>query len=250
MRTKFRAVLVTALAVSAVCGSASALTFSGTAYGQWVDVESSGWDYYHVVNNDLGGLATFNWGIPAGTWFNNQFAFDGAGSNVEPGWSAEAETPFLLGQFSYRNGSTVLSSGIEGIDLLLTLSITDPLGLTDSYQFAFTITDTPNYTGNPALDGDLVSVTAATSTTTFTYADREYALDLLGFSSDGGSTIRTDFGSPEGATQTAGLYARISDVTPADDVQLMMHAVPEPASIALLGLGLAGLVMRRVRKSS
>jgi len=226
--------LTAALFLVGLGTGAHAATFTGTAVGSWTNVVSTdSGDISNVANNDAGGLATFNWGVPSTTTFDNQFTFDGAGSDGLPGWSTIEGTPFLLGDFTYRNGSTTNSKGIKGVDLSVALTITSPVGVADSFAFDFSITNTPNNTGNPVTDGDIVTVLSAFSPTVFTYDSTVYTLQLLGFSSDAGATIRTDFSSPEEATAEAGLYGRItSDIPP---------AVPEPGTLFLLGTGLVGL---------
>ncbi len=225
-----------AIAALAAAGTAStwAVQFQGTAVGSWVNVVSTdGTDIYSVANNDAGATATFNWGTPATTTFNNQFTFNGVGSDGLPNWEAIAEAPFKLGDFTYRNGSTYYSTGIDGVSLNVLLTIVDPAGLgANNYLFNYSIVNTENTTGDPVLDGDIVKILGQPSPTTFMYAGNEYTLDILGFSSDGGATIRTDFSSPEGATADAALYARITE-----DI----HGIPEVGStLLLLGLALLG----------
>ena len=217
-------------------GVAQAILFEGTATGSWTNVVSTDTgDVYSVNNNDAGGIATFNWGTPATTVFDNEFSFDGSGSDGGPGWSTLDETAFLIGDFSYRNGSTFNSSGIDDVDLSIDLAITSPLGLLDTFTFDFSITNTPNSTGDPVLDGDIVTVTSSLSPTIFNYLGTDYTLELLGFSTDGGASITTDFSSAEGATAAAGVYGRITQNVD----------VPEPSILAMMGIGLLGFMFRR-----
>jgi len=235
-----------AIALIFLSSSASAALFSGKATGEWTNVVSTDInDVYSVANGDDGGLATFNWGeggsYPA-TSFDNQFTFDGIGSDgapFDPLWSTVDEEAFLLGNFSYRNGSTSNSFGIDGVDLMIELAIMDPVEVISTYDFGFSIVNTPNDTGNPVTDGDIVIASSVLSDVTFNYDGIDYTLELLGFSSDGGQTVRTDFSSPEGATVEAGIYGRI---TAADTPN---PAVPEPGTWMLITVGLSGLVFVR-----
>lgn|GEM_PF-3022557 len=134
MRTRMAAVVGAVLLACLMSMSANATVFSGTASGEWDNVVSTNAsDVYSVNNNDVGGTARFNWGVPANpTPFDNQFEFDGIGSDGDPGWTTNSETPFLVGLFTYRNGSTFNSSGIDGVELKVTLNITSPLARTTS----------------------------------------------------------------------------------------------------------------------
>ncbi|MDM8556591.1 choice-of-anchor K domain-containing protein [Desulfococcaceae bacterium HSG7] len=241
---KFSKILASAAIVLIfLSSSASAVSFSGMATGEWTNVVSTDWrDVYSVSNDDDGGLATFNWGrggnYPA-TPFDNQFTFDGIGSDGAPLWNTSDEEAFLLGNFSYRNGSTYNSAGIDGVDLMIELAIMDPVEIINTYDFGFSIVNTTNSTGNPVADGDIVIASSVLSDVTFNYDGIDYTLELLGFSSDGGQTVRADFSSPEGAIAEAGIYGRI---TAADTPN---PAVPEPGTWMLITVGLSGLVFVR-----
>jgi hypothetical protein len=209
---------------------ANAEFFTGSVLGEWQNVIYGAGDVYHVSNNDASGQATFDWGVPDyfTTSFNNQFSFDGLSfTNIED------NTAFAIGNFSYRNGSTYNSTGISGVDLDVNLTIVDPLSIANDYNFSFSINQTPNTTGDPVADGDIVNATSGYSTTTFSFDGALYTLNLLGFSSDGGATIRTDFSSPEGATQNAQLFARITSEIP--------NNVPEPGILSMFVVGLITL---------
>ncbi len=224
-------------------GGAAAIPFSGTASGSWTGVVSTNpTDVYAVANNDHGGAATFEWGVPSSTPFPSGFAFDGVGSDGDPGWSAQAESPFAVGWFTYTNGSTLNSLGIEGATLNIELAFSEPEGLAGSFLFPFVITNTMNWTGDPYLDRDFVTAGSSLPPAAFFVDGVGYTLELLGFSSDGGANIRTDFSSPEGATAAAGVYARITSRLPPD-------AVPEPGAALFLLAGMAAAALsRRARR--
>ena len=229
--------------------NANAAFFSGSVTGEWGNVVSTDpSDIYSIQNRDdvgKNGVAKFNWGKggkkPA-TKFDNQFTFDGVGSDPgESEWEVDEGIAFLLGDFTYRNGSTYNSTGVDGVDLDVMISLTEPETVEYSFSsFGFSITNTPNDTGNPVTDGDIVTLANNTTGNSFSFGGTEYTLDILGFSQDSGNTFAYDFSSPEGATANAGLYGKISQTGGGAQV-------PEPATIFLLGSGLLGLFGFRKR---
>lgn len=232
--------LLSILIFFTVLGEAGATPFRGTAVGSWINVDSQASDHVFVYNQDEWASAIFRWGYPV-HYLNNQLFFNGMGGPIGPEWIAEVGDPFLLGQFFYRNEQTFFSSTVNGVDLSIALNLSKPDGLgihTYFFGFSFLIKNTPNSSSVPELDADIVTISNTSSPAKFNYLGTDYILELLGFSSDDRDTIITEFITPEGAWETAGLYGRISESAP----------VPEPATIFLLGVGIAGIAGFRVKK--
>ena len=259
MKVKSLCLLLALGGVVTVSSTASAVVFTGSAIGSWHSPHTTvGGDVYGVVNNDDGPAmeddqALFWWGDPytgdseydTGTT-RNEFNFNGIGSNWDE--SAGTGTPgymdtsisnrFLLGKFSYYNGSTWLSDGLDGVQLNVDIYISE-LGSIFKLNSTFSITNTPNDSEDPDYTGnsdDIVTLTGGNISERFSYGGQMYQFDIIGFSQDGGANVANFLPSPEDTTAYAGLYAEI-------------RPVPEPATLLLFSIGLAGLVGINRRRS-
>lgn len=130
-------------------------------------------------------------------------------------FSTASDILFSLGGLTYRNGVTNAGSAPTGaIPLNITLSLTNPVDSTQEFNYSFNNVVTPNSTGDPVLDGDLLIFSGGgLSRERFELASREYTLDLIGFSSDGGQTTVGQFNSPENSTANATLFGQVVPVT-------------------------------------
>lgn len=239
VQLKLATAALSVTAVVGITGQAQALTFTGTSSGSWGLPAPSDRTGYEELSNVNGGTNNrLTWGIGASGSFSNYVQYDGA--SFSPGLN----TVFSLGNLSYRNGSTDIYSTFNGdFPLSVALSLSNPLSTTKTFDFSFNIFNTPNDTGNPVLDGDRLRFsTAGVSSQMFSYQGVDYALELVGFSSDGGNTVVSEFNAPEESTARASLLGKLTAVEPP-------AKTPEPASVVSLSLlGLYGAARRQGSK--
>lgn len=163
---------------------------------------------------------------------------------------------FLLGTFTHLNNIISAGTSITSIQLALSagVSVDGNSATTSNFVFNFAHNETDNQAsdcsngdGTTTANGlgvhvngcaDIISVMSADTTDSFTIDGVQYTLSITGFSTDGGLTIVDSFLTTEAANNNAQLFGAITAVV----------NVPEPASLALIGVGLLGFAAMRRRK--
>jgi hypothetical protein len=148
-------------------------------------------------------------------------------------------TAFVLGEFTHNNAPIPAGTAITAIDLSFGFD-TNGLPATVSATFNFLHDETPNSPGPPASD-DIVTITTPPVNAMITVAGTQvYFFNLLGFSTDGGSTFSSMYSSPEGGNNSTFLYGIITE---------RPQGVPEPGTLLLLCVGIGGLALALRRKT-
>ncbi len=273
-----------ALGMISAMGSASALTFNytsgggflalgpisaetGTATGYPSQVNYSGFQstrdtYNNDANPNTNVWANLNWGVPTGTpvqqsgatinalapyTANPGLASDLGGSVTVGGTRAE------LGYLDHHNQIIAQAFGPAPVTVSYNLWLND--GGADGNVFKWhgdfevlfkeTNNETPCTDGNPegtvCDDWFSFSKLIGSDPTTFTYGGRLYNIDITGFWSDFG---------PNGVLRGDQRFYSGENGDTLGHVQFAVNAVPEPASIALMGLGLLGLGVVRRRRNT
>lgn len=142
------------------------------------------------------------------------------------------EMPFEIGQLTHFNNPIASGTAASAVDLTIKLDL-DFGSEIKNHTFTKTlkIDETLN---EPGMVDDIIDFPSGLGSTSFVVDGTTYWLTILGFSSDGGTTIQDKFISPENGTNSTVLYGQLS-------------VVPAPGAILLggLGTGLVGLLRKR-----
>jgi len=156
-------------------------------------------------------------------------------------FSGTSDVPFAFGTLTYFNGTVLLDTRADTVDLATLLTFTTPSGLSQDFTYHLGLVNTPN-TGDPSASADYVYLPGTIPSAHFTEGGVDYTLEFLGFGAVTGSGFTTidSFHVQENSTASAELLGRITGQA--------TIPVPGAALLGMLGVGCLG-VSRRVRRA-
>ncbi|MBD2353715.1 THxN family PEP-CTERM protein [Tolypothrix sp. FACHB-123] len=163
-------------------------------------------------------------------WGEGKNGQSGLGFEGVSGLNLDLNEVFEIGTLTHYNNVINAGTAASKVNLGLNLNFTDIASQT--FNFSFNIDETLNsspscaYGKNSHGCSDKITFSTPKNVNTFSIADVEYTLQIVGFSQSPNGTPVKDFISEEGKSNSASLYARITTAPP--------KRVPESSS----GLGL------------
>jgi hypothetical protein len=146
-----------------------------------------------------------------------------------------SEVPFQIGAITYTNGTIPSGTEADSVDLVITLTFTQPDGIDESFDFTFQLINTTN-TSDPDESADFVFLPSLFPSSVFVVDDVAYTLELTGFQNVLGDGFlvsdATQFHVREQGTASAELWGKVTTNVSA--------IVPEPSTCAM---GIAGALV-------
>lgn len=178
------------------------------------------------------GTNVFTWGTPYGNSTSSQLNYAGGQTT-----QANEGVNFQIGSLYFKNGVINDGTGADNVDLNLSIDILSPITLSNAASFKLDLTNTQNNNNAASSSDTLTLANGAASSYSWVQNKVKYTFSFVGFGQNANS-IDNFFTVEENQAVTTYLWGRIDSVV-----------VPEPSSVALLGLGVLGLVGARRKKA-
>ena len=194
----------------------------------WVNVKTTN-GQYNGEDLDSDDFKDFiSWGARAGGSQGSNYVFED-NEDLRDLDTGKVDQTFVLGKFTHNNFPIFFNEGtLESVDLTMEFTI-----LIDGVETQVTHTinikheETPNNTGTPEGDADIVTIYNAATIVRIEVGDREFEFEILGFKRVGepDSDPVTQVITFENASNTFELIGRISST---DDLPVLTGQIEDP----------------------